>query len=252
MAARAFMGGGDLFINRIDPTTGLSVGRMGPYEADKFEIKPNAEIKEQKSKGRKTYGQVIESVPIQQPTDFTVVLNEVDKEGLTLALMGAQSVINTAAGTFTDVAIVAKHGVWVPLPTGNLTDVGFVVKNSAGTKTYVKDVDYEVNWRLGQIRALASGEIAEAEPLKVSGGNNAVSGSLIKGSVQPQLRAELVLEGVNFADQRPVIVTVFEAVLTPKDGFDFLSDKFGQITLSGRLKTPSGKDSPYEVRYLDA
>ena len=67
MSSRAFLGGGDLYIDRFDPATGLKLGRAGPFECSKFEIKPNTEVKEQTSKGRSTYGQVIETVAIQKP-----------------------------------------------------------------------------------------------------------------------------------------------------------------------------------------
>lgn len=251
MTARGFLGGGDLYIDRYDPTTGQKVGRTGPFEVGKFEIKPNAEIKELASKGKTTYGQVIESVPIQKPADFSVVMNEVNRDGLTLALMGEISAINQGAGNVTDEAVTAVLDKWVSLTKQNLAEDGFVVTDTAGTTTYVLGTDYEVNYRLGMIKALSTGDITDEESLKVDFAHNATTGSLIKGGVQPQLRAEFVLDGVNFADNRPVIVTCHEAVLTPDQAFDFLADDFGNITLAGRLKTPTGKTSPYEVQYLD-
>ena len=54
MSSRAFLGGGDLYINRFDPSTGLKLGRAGPFECSKFEVKANTELKEQVSKGRST------------------------------------------------------------------------------------------------------------------------------------------------------------------------------------------------------
>lgn len=251
MAARGFLGGGDLYIDRIDTTTGQKVGRTGPFEVGTFEIKPNAELKEMSSKGKTTYGQVIETVPIQKPSDFKVVMNEVNKDGLTLALMGEISAINQGAGTINNEAITAKLDKWVSLSKQNFQAAGLVVTNQAGTTTYVLGTDYEVNYRLGMIKALSTGAITADQVLNVDGSYNATTGSLIKGGVQPQLRAEFVLDGVNFADNRPVIVTAWEAVLTPEEAFDFLADDFGNITLGGRLKTPTGKTSPYEVQYLD-
>ena len=59
--AQVFVGAGDLYVNCIDPTTGLSIGLAGPFECEKFAIKTNTEIKEKTSKGLTTYGQVIGS-----------------------------------------------------------------------------------------------------------------------------------------------------------------------------------------------
>jgi len=99
MAARGFLGAGDIYIERM--VAGVSQGLAGPYYANKFEIKPNIEKKELTSKGRNDYGQVLESVSIQQPADFTLELNEVNTESLTIALLGTAAAASQAlAATF--------------------------------------------------------------------------------------------------------------------------------------------------------
>ena len=116
MAARGFLGAGDLYVRRINPLTGALMSMFGPYEVEKFEYKPNVETKEKMSKGRSTYGQVIESVNLPQPAEFAVTFGEVDREGLTLALMGSQSVINKASGTIDEgaaLSVVVDLGGWV-------------------------------------------------------------------------------------------------------------------------------------------
>lgn len=245
MTSRAFLGGGDLYIDRYDPATGQKLGRAGPFECSKFEIKANTEVKEQTSKGRSTYGQVIETVAIQKPADVSVTLTEMDKDGLTLALLGSQTVINQGSGTITDEAAVAKLDKWVQLSKQNFAEAGFVVK--VGTTTYTLGTDYLVNYRLGMVKVLSTGTIADAAALKVSGTYNAITGTQIAGATQAQVRAEFVLDGVNFADQLPVICTAYEVVLAPDNAFDFLSDNFGEISLKGRAKTPTGKTSPFVV-----
>lgn len=251
MAARGFLGGGDLYVDRYDPSTGQKIGRMGPYEVVKFEIKSNAEIKEWPSKGRSTYGQVVESVALNKPSDFSVTFGEVDREGLTLALLGTQEVINQGAGAITDEATTAKLGKWVSLSKSNIVTAGLVFKNQAGAVTYVLGTDYEFNYRLGMYRALPGGAITEAQPLKATATYNAITGAKIRGGTQAQVRAEFILDGINFADQAAVIVTAYEGVVSPDTAFDFLSDNFGQIPLKGRLKTPSGKQEPFVVELRD-
>lgn len=247
MASRAFLGGGDLYINRVDPVTGLKLGRAGPFECKKFAVKANTKLMEQTSKGRSTYGQVIESVAIQQPADLSVTLSEMDKDGLTLALLGTQTVINQGAGTITDEVMIAKLDKWVSLSKQNFATAGFLVKHTSGAPTYVLGTDYLVNYRLGMVKILSSGNILDAASLKVSGSYNAISGTQIHGGTQAQVRAEFMLDGVNFADNLPVIVTAFEVVMSPDSDFDFLADSFGEITLKGRMKTPTGYTEPMTV-----
>ena len=70
MSARGFLGAGDLYISR--QVGGSFLDYEGPFECTKFEIKPNVELKEQISKGRDTYGQVVETVALPKPAVLTV------------------------------------------------------------------------------------------------------------------------------------------------------------------------------------
>lgn len=250
MAARGFLGAGDLYIARYNPTTNTFDDFVGPLEGTKFEIKPNTEIKELSSRGRSTYGQVIESVPLNQPADFTVDMPEVNKSTLLLALMGTESVINQTAGTITaqELAVTSKDA-WLSVGKENLLTL--TVKNEAGTTTYVAGTDYELNKRLGWIKIKGGSAIAKGDKLNLDGTYGAVTGAMISGATQSQIRAKFRLDGVNQADRLPVIVDVHEAVIAADSAFDFLADDFATLTLTGRLKTPAGKAEPFTVKLGD-
>lgn len=252
MSSRGFLGAGDLYISRYNPATGQFDPFQGPYESTKFEIKPNVELKEMSSRGRSTYGQVIESVALPQPADFTLELAEINKESLTIALLGEQTAINQGSGTVTDEVLTAKKGAWAELAHRNLATTGFVLTDSAGTTTYVLGTDYEVNYRLGWVKILTGSAIVEGASLKADYTYNAVTGTQIRGAVNSQIRAKFRLDGVNFADQLPVIVDVYEAIISADSAFDFLSGDFATLSLPGRLKTPVGKTEPFTVQLLDA
>jgi len=254
MAARGFLGAGDLYVQRYNPLTGALGSLYGPYEVEKFEYKPNIETKEKTSKGRSTYGQVIEAVNLPQAGEFAVTFGEVDREGLTLALLGTQSAINTAGGTIVEgsaLEVTADLGGWVELPHQNWQEAGFTVKNQAGDTTYVLGTHYEVNWRLGWIRVKSGAGIAAAATLKVFGTYGAISGTKISAATLNEIRARFVLDGVNFADKLPVIGTVHEGIVAPDTAFDFLADDFASIPLTGRAKTPTGKTEPFTVELRD-
>lgn len=253
MSARGFIGAGDLYVARYNASTGALDALQGPYEVRRFEIKPNVEIKEMTSKGRNTYGQVIESVPLAQPSEFSVDFGEVNRESLTLALLGTPTAINRAGGTIDagDAIEITMTDGWTELPHQNWQSTGFTVRNEAGSETYELDTDYEVNWRMGWIRIKPQSDINVGDKVQVHGTYNAISGSSIAGSTNTQLRAKFILDGVNFADQLPCIVTVHEAVMSPESGFDFLSDDFAEVPLTGRMKTPVGKAEPFLVELRD-
>lgn len=252
MAARGFLGAGDLYISRYNPTTGLFDDFTGPFEATKFEVKPNVELKEMSSRGRSTYGQVIESVALPQPADFTLELPEVNKESLSIALLGTESAINQTAGTLTDAPItVTSKDTWLNIGKQNIT-AGLVVKDETGVTTYVMGIDYVLNNRMGWIKILPGSVIVKDAVIEVTGAYGVVGGTLIRGATNSQIRAMFRLDGVNFADQLPVIVDVWEAVISADSAFDFLSNEFASISLPGRLKTPTGKTEPFQVQLLNA
>lgn len=244
MAARGFLGSGDLYIERY--VGGVSQGLQGPYEATKFEIKPNVEKKELVSKGRNTRGQVIESVSVQQPAEFTVELAEVNRESLTIALLGTASAVTQTSGTLTAVDMTAKLDSWVQLTKGKLTGT-MTLTNAAASTTYVENTDYVVNRELGWVKALSTGAITDTQALKVTSTYGAIAGSKISGATNVDIRARFILDGINAADKLPCVVTVHEGVIAADAAFDFLSDDFATVTMPGSMKTPAGKSEPFTV-----
>jgi hypothetical protein len=111
----------------------------------------------------------------------------------------------------------------------------------------VLNTDYEVNYQLGMVRVLSTGAILNGASIKVSGTYTAITGTRIAGATQAQVRAAIIFDGKNVADDNPVVVNVWEAVISSGDLFDFLADGFGSIPLKGRMKTPNGKTEPFTV-----
>lgn len=249
MAARGFLGAGDLYIAR--QVGNVFLDYEGPFECEKFEIKPNVDLKEKVSKGRLTYGQVVETVAIPKPASLTVSLAEVNKTSLAIALLGTTSALAQGAGTMTAITVIAKLDKWVALPFAALTGAP-VVTHTTGAPTYVSGVDYIVNPQLGWIKALVGGAITDLQSVKLTSTYVAITGTAIAGQTQTQVRAKFKLDGKNFADDLPCIVTVHEAVIAADSAFDFLSNDFNTVSLPGRMKTPTGFTEPFTVHLRDA
>lgn len=252
MPARGFLGAGDLYIARYNTATALFDLPTGPYEATKFEITPKSTLKDLVSHGRTTYGQLIESVPVQDPTEFTIELPEVNKESILLALFGSPQVINQASGNA--VAEVVANVVldkWSALAFQNVAAAGLIVKDVTNATTYVLGVDYLINYAMGWIKPLSTGAIVAASTIHVTYAYNARAGQRTLGGVNSQMRAKFYLHGQNLADNLPVIVSVHEAVMSASSAFDFLASDFNKIQMKGRLKTPVGFTEPFTVDQLD-
>ena len=248
MTARSFMGAGDIYINRM--VGGVSQGMVGPIYADKFEIKPSVDVKEATSKGRYSYGQVLDTVNLAKPTEFTMDLSEVTGDILVMAFLGTTTALNQASGTLTAASVVIKEDKWVDIGKKNL-GASVVVTNTGATVTYVEGTDFLLNRPLGWIKVLAASAIVDGATLKVTSTYSAATGTVISGSTLTEVRAYMVFDGINQADGTQVTVDVWEAVVSADSAFDFLANDFGNVSLKGRLKTPTGKSEPYTVTVQD-
>lgn len=247
MPARALLFAGDLYIDRVDPATGLATGLVGPWEAEKFAIKTNAVIKERKSRGKTTYGQVVATVALGDSGELEITLSETTAAGLAMALQGTTSALTQSGGTITAESITARLGIWVPLSKRKFQAAGFIVTHTSGTPTYVLGTDYEVNHDQGWVRTKTGGAIVDGATIKVTGTYQAITGTTISGGTQAQVRAKFVLDGKNVADDQLVTVTVYEGVVSSGDVLDLLSGEFAQVPLKGKMTTPSGYTSPFKV-----
>lgn len=245
MSARGFLGAGDLYIARF--VNGVAQPFQGPYECTKFEIKPNVDVREMVSKGRNTYGQVVESVTIPQPADLTVDLPEVNKESMAIALLGTVAAVSQTAGTLADqVVTVTALDTWIALSKSSFTAI--TAKTSLDADL-LEGEDFIVDKQLGWVKVLSTNNngIIAGDTIKVSGAYAATTGDEIKGMTNTQLRAKFKLVGKNFVDDMPYVVTVHEAVIAADTAFDFLQDDFASVSLPGRMKTPSGFTEPFTV-----
>lgn len=250
MAARSFLGAGDIYINRL--VDGIKVGHVGPIKADSLSITPSVNTVQSTSKGRHDYGQVLESVNIAQPSEFSMALKEVTGDILTMAFLGTSAAHVEASGTLTDFDLtISKVGVWLPIGRKNMGALISVESAATGGTTLVEGTDYRLNRDLGWFMALASGALEINDHAFITGAYAGATGVVVKGSTRTEVRAEIVFDGINQADGTQCTATIWEAVLAPDSEFDFLADEFGLVNLTGTLKTPAGKDAPYEVLLQD-
>lgn len=245
MAAQGFLGAGDLYVARI--VGGVQQAWKGPYETSKFEITTASELKRLTSKGKTTYGQIVESVPIGQPPTFAAEFVRVDKESLILAFLGTEATESQSASTVSNesVAVGTDFDAWYPLSKFKISNV--VVTNTAGSTTYVEGTDYLVNRELGWLKVISGGAITASSTVHVDFSYAASTAAKIRGATNSQLRAAFKFDGVNQVDNLPAIVDVWEAVLTSSGAFDFLADDFNKVPLTGELKTPVSKTEPFVV-----
>lgn len=244
---KGFIGAGDVYIARFNPTTGLYDAYQGPFETSKFEIGASADLKEQISKGRFTYGQVTAAASIPKPVDFNVDFAQIDKTTMAMALQGSSALDTKGVITITAQPVTAELDGWVPTGYADIDPTGFLVKDSGALTTFVEGTDYVMNYEMGMLKALSTGTITEAEALKITGATLASKHIVISGATDPQIRAKFLFDGINYVDGAATKVECYQAMMSAAAAFDFLASDFNKASLKGRLVTPAGQVTPFKV-----
>ena len=237
---------GNLYLAPIDSSgTRGKLRQVG--NATKFAIKPNSTKKEQKSKMRGSYGTAITTVLLPDPSELSIALQRIDKTNLMYQFLGTDVPFTQSAGAVTDEVSTAVLDGWVQLGAEKISAV--VITNSAASTTYAAGTDYEVNGDVGMYRALPGGAITDGQSLKVDYTKAAITdGWAINGSTQASIRVYAFLEGENIATGELMFCEVWDAMLTPDQEIDFLSDELVEIGLNGSMTKPSSKPSAYKLR----
>ena len=234
LSIQSFLGAGEIYFDRLT-SAGASQGYNAIGNALQFELSPDAEMKELESRNPANYGQAIAAVTIPKSTKLKFKFSDFDATALEMALMGTSSAINQSAQTVTDKTVTAKEGKYVEIGHRNLASAGLVVKNQAGTTTYVLGTDYEVNYALGMLKALKGGQIVDGSTVKVSCQAQAYTGKSIAVGAETIIKANIKLDGKNLVDGRRCVVTANQCVFKPVGSIDFLKNDFGEIELEGTV-----------------
>ncbi len=125
--------------------------------------------------------------------------------------------------------------------------------------TYVLNTDFTLlNARMGFLAIVAGSALAThvaaagsaGLPLNAGYSRAGTSGWNIAAATQPSLRAWIQFDGRNQESGADIECEIYEVVLTPDAGFDFLADDWNEVPLTGAMVTPPGKTMPFEVRGL--
>jgi hypothetical protein len=213
-----------------------------------FNVTPKSKTITQVSKDKDTAGQVIAVASMQEPAELKLKFSAFNSKMMAIAMMGESSVLSGGAATITNEVVVAKLDSFVKLSKRNIT-AGSVVATDAATDlvTYVEGIDYTVNYALGMIQCLSTGDITSAESLHVDFANAAYAGFTTIAATTPEVVAYILIDGINNADQEKIEIEIDEAHLTPSSPVDFMSDKFSELELSGFMVTQSGSNNPYRI-----
>jgi len=244
----SFIGAADAYVD-ILTDEGARTGLELKGNCTQFIPKPDSERKEQTANGRSNFGQVLASVTLPKPMTAKITFNQLDAALFAAAFFGTNTALTQAAGAAAERNVTVVLDKWVDIGNFMITNAT-VVKDPTGVTTYTIGDDYELNLRLGMIKALSTGDITEGEICKVTPTCEVIAGTTMAAMTKSNVRIRIKLDGQNFADGRNFISDIYQMRLAPTSEFSLISTDFVDVTFEGSLETPAGYSEPMKHHWL--
>lgn len=152
----------------------------------------------------------------------------------------------TAAVLTAEAVTAGDIGDWIPLANRHVS--GVIVKNTAGSTTYVAGTDYVVDSVPGFIRPLPGGAITANQALRVSYTAAAITGKTVQGSKVPSTLLRVEIQTADLVDQAEgyFIVPIYQSAASGN------KDLFGKNLITAALTgamlvPPQGSDAETET-----
>lgn len=239
---------GDLLLAIRNPATGIFGGYRKLF-CDKFEIKTPSDMQQKISKGRETFGNAWLTHFLGKPAEFAITLDEASRDELSMLLAGEMTALTQLVGAITAIDVTVVPGQWVEIGFEDLDLTSLAVKDATNVTTYVKDVDYQINPRLGLLYVPVGGTIP-AGPVKFTAGKKAHTGVKIDAGKQYGSVIRCKGDFVNLITRQDLVLDMQQATVSSQDAFDFLSGKLASVPLKGTAEIASGQTSPFQIRYF--
>lgn len=213
----------------------LYIGPYGGGAANRFvgsssvlRLTHNKTQLDQKNYGKD--GGLIASFDRLESIDLTLSLDTLQRENLAAALRGLATQV--AAGSVTAENAIAYKSGFIPLARIGATNV--VVKNQAGTTTYVANTDYTVAAQGTGIYILNAGAITDGQQIQIA--YNFPVQDNVEAAAGTRSFFTIFLDGINEAEgNAPVRFKGNKLMIPMADTLDLISDGYAKLDLTGKL-----------------
>ncbi|MBT13311.1 MAG: hypothetical protein CMI02_14895 [Oceanospirillaceae bacterium] len=242
---------GELFMGLS--TDGAPGALNGPINVPSLQITPpSSEVRNRISNQPGNYGQALDIVNVPaDPTQITLQFDSLPSELMAEALGGTLADHSVTGDSVTGETLTLEQGKWLKLAHANIdmsagneptiTDTSTTTELTAGT-------DYKIHAKAGLIMALTASAAVE---VTAEYSHLAENGKRILGGTEIEKPRYIELIGKNLATQQEGRLYIWEGRLNANQAMDMMQNEFVTGQLGGQLRTPPGKDSPFEFITLD-
>lgn len=251
--AKALLMEGNLYLDFLD-ADGNSTGFKTDIEVSEFTVTqndPNDQTVRSRKRGQS--GQRVAGVFIGQGTNCTIVTPEAaDREIIAAQFLGSGSDVAVTGSSVTDQAVTLHGTNWAKLGDDiNIDSETPVTGDDGDAATYEEGTDFEINHRLGLIRRIEDGDIADGDEVFLDYTTLDADGHQVEGSTTQQVAVRVLLDGTNLMTNERVEFTSEKIVLRPGEGFNMMSEEPAAPQFEGEFEKV-GSNPLFRYRNLGA
>lgn len=219
----------------------LQAKAIGPFEVTALGITANNETKERKSNLVGQSGKVRGTFARTNPTQLKISANAANSDLYALFLLGSTAAYSVAGGTVSAESVASmEHDKWYKLARENVSAV------TIATRTI--DVDFQVDARLGLIRTLSTGAIADNATVSVNYTYSGITGTTIRVGTESKVDVKLIGRLVNSETGAQAILDVPKVTLSPDGEISLIGDDYQSFGLSGSCILIDGQAADLYLR----
>ena len=228
---RGIWGKGVVYLTEL--TNNVPTGAIIEVSGTKIEFQTESELVERKSRKRNDWNQVAGAVAKAGGTSISLAFQEVDSRLMALIMSSTSTALSIAGGTEAGESITVVLGQWVNVSERNIS-LPVIVGS-------VEGVDFEINSKMGYLKALVGGNITEGASVSLAFTFGAITGKTMVAGTKTQNDYQLEFDGVWVEDNAEFYVKIPKVTLSLNSALDLLSDAYVDADFTGKVISLNGQ-----------
>lgn len=236
-----FIFAGDIYLELADKK---ELGLFPLGNATEFKISMQTETKERIGRGAKNYGQVLDSITLPKPAEFSISINTLNRENLAMALSGTLKQNSQNAQNIQDEALAYYPDAYLKLKHRKIDGSKNITVKAVDDEQVIEAQHIELDEALGAIKISAASGLTPGEMIKVSYSTQASEHSSIQAFVKNELKGRMLIDGINRSNGKKVYVSIPSFSLAINGDFNLFSEDFNSVSFKGKALLAEGELSP--------
>jgi hypothetical protein len=176
-----------------------------------------------------------------------ITLDEINAENFAMLFLASVTEVDQLVAAVAPITVLdVKRGYVSDLGVRFINPTGFTVTNEGAVKTYVRGVDYAIDFRTGKLSILLAGSIVEGEDLTVNAALLAQKYKMLNAFSENAIEGEFFYASDNAAGSNQQI-TYWNVSLTPTGDTILVTEgsDWSTIELEGEVLSMPEKDAEF-------